>query len=84
MHYQGQFPQYTQDIIMDFLLKLYYYLPTPYSLVICLPYIHLYLLILILFPYNLATLITYNPFFLFKNNNGFLIETPLLYPRYIE
>ena len=25
MHYQGHFPQYTNDIIMEFLLKIYYY-----------------------------------------------------------
>ena len=50
MHYQGHFLQYTQDIIMEFLLKIHYYLPTLYSLVICLPYIHLYLLTLIPIP----------------------------------
>ena len=44
MHYQGHFPQYTQYIIMEFLLKIHYYLPTLNSIVICLPYIHLYLL----------------------------------------
>ena len=25
MHYQGHFPQYTHDIIMEFLLKIHYY-----------------------------------------------------------
>ena len=50
MHYQGHFPPYTQDIIMEFLLKIHYYLPTLYSIVNCLPYIHLYLLILIPIP----------------------------------
>ena len=34
--------------------------------------------------YNLPTLITYNPICVFKNNYGILIETPLLYPGYIE
>ena len=56
MRYQGHFPQYTQDIIMEFLLKIHYYLPTLYSLIICLPYIHLYLLTLIPTPLLLAYL----------------------------
>ena len=56
MHYQGHFPQYTQDKIMEFLLKIHYYLPTLYSLVICLPYILLYLLTLISTPLLLAYL----------------------------
>ena len=56
MHYQGHFPQYTQDIIMEFLLKIHYYLPTLYSLVICLPIILLYLLTLISTPLLLAYL----------------------------
>ena len=82
MRYPGHFPQYTHDIIMELLLKIHYYLPTLYSLFICLPYIHLYLLTLI--PYNLPILIPYYPICIFKNNNGFLIETPLLYPGCIE
>ena len=57
MHYLGNFPQYTQDIIMEFLLKIHYYLPTLYSRVICLPYILLYLLTLIHTPLLLAYLI---------------------------
>ena len=69
---------------MEFLLKIHYYLLTLYSLVICQPYIHLYLLTLIPIPYNLPILIPYNPICLFENNNGFSIETPLLYPGYIE
>ena len=32
----------------------------------------------------LPTLILYNLICLFKNNNGFFIETPLIYPGYIE
>ena len=56
MHYQGHFPQYTQDIIMECLLKIHYYLPTLYSLVICLPIILLYLLTLISTPLLLAYL----------------------------
>ena len=56
MHYPGNFRQYTQDIIMEFLLKIHYYLPTLYSLVICLPYILLYLLTLIHTPLLLAYL----------------------------
>ena len=56
MHYPGNFPQYTQDIIMEFLFKIHYYLPTLHSLVICLPYILLYLLTLIYTPLLLAYL----------------------------
>ena len=50
MHYQGHFPQYTQDIIMEFLFKIHYYLPTLYSFVIFLHYMLLYLLTLIHTP----------------------------------
>ena len=47
IQFQGHFPQYTHDIIMEFLLKIHYYLPTlytfifaypnPYSPITCLP-----------------------------------------------
>ena len=46
MHYQGHFPRYTHDIIMEFLLNIHYYLPISYtpllfaypiSFYICLP-----------------------------------------------
>ena len=77
MHYPGNFPQCTHDIIMEFLLKIHYYLPNLDSPDICLPYFLLYLLTLIHTPLLLAFLNRYNPICLFKNNNGFSIETPL-------
>ena len=53
------------------------YLSNLYPCIFCQPY-----------PYSLIrylpTLIPYNFICLFKNNNGFSIETPLLYPGYIE
>ena len=85
MHYPGHFPHCTQEIIMDFFfiensiincLPIPLLFAEPISLYFCQPYL-----------YSLIRLLAYpNPLYLiclFKNNNGFSIETPLLYPGYI-
>ena len=85
MHYQGHFPHCTQEIIMDF-----FFIENPLSIAFLFPcYLpNLYPCIFAnpittpLLGY-LPTLIPYNLICLFKNNNGFSIETPLLYPGYI-
>ena len=83
MHYPGHFPHCTQEI-MDFFYRK--------SIINCLPIPMLFAEPISLYFANpiptpllgyLPTQIPYNLICLFKNNNGFSIETPLLYPGYI-
>ena len=84
MHYPGHFPHCTQEIIMDFFYRK--------SIINCYLFpCYLPNLYLCIFPNPiptpllgyLPTQIRYNLICLFKNNNGFSIETPLLYREYI-